>query len=839
MRNTQRLDAAVTQFPFLGRVLGRSAAPLVDRAGGLSFDAAEMLCRTAFLPASLTKAMSAGRKAILKARTFMANFIVQMQIFGIAAMLTVFGKLLWRPDGAATDNIICLGISHGWDESKQMLRERRPSANTFARQSAQRVGKNILVQNSMVHAMGIIRSEGGRAEVYHRSESFLVAPLELAGKTANFLAEAVMRAMAVPVGDVAKLRAISQRVSGLIITMWGDGASTNRRFLKHLCALCEEEGWPSNILLDPSEKCLLHQLHRVKTRQLEGHSLVSLSYCFARLVRSGAVLGKMAGAITEFVESHCERRVQPPPAAAKERAKQVFDILYTLDASHHVVHSAKAKGSGKSALLRDIEFMLAMDGGNMLDRGPMVHYCWQAETGQPCCKDRQECIDKMTAAYLNLFVCHSCPSGSLSRWTHVGAMFALLCSAFVCRDVFVTAALASLPASDNAEDRASGLQAGAIGAGDTDYAVVHAARVQKVKAWLTRPASRMQIGVLFVLVQGLDRIMYFLMGGNTRDGARSRRPGTTPRHEEPLPCRELLEHVSAAMASFLLFLQQWQEAGAPTTVLLQAMGVADSELAAESTWRFARRVCLGFSSGLFRRFVLRLSAYPYRLWVIADGTFPAEVCQAEADGFYQIAPCCAGFFGRRLRRLLPDSAALLSPLGRTCLATWLRTLVWSVYGCEKEHASCRRLLLGSGPSRSWTLCARERLLEMARTIHIERTTVDPAQGLQGALSGRPTPAQQLAAASLGEHAPGRNPLQPVFAQVSGDLPVEISQTHVTTDLSHFVGLAPGGGMQPELPAAQPQAFFWTTALWSASRLVSCSLDLCGFVFGPKSMLGIV
>lgn len=114
---------------------------------------------------------------------------------------------------------------------------------------------------------------------------------KLPEKTARFLAKAVTDSVALPLGDVGKLRQIAGRVSALILTMWSDAASTNRRYLKHVCGLRLEQQWPQNMLVDPSQKCLLHQLHRAKTIQLEGHTLVSLAYCFAKLIRSGSILG--------------------------------------------------------------------------------------------------------------------------------------------------------------------------------------------------------------------------------------------------------------------------------------------------------------------------------------------------------------------------------------------------------------------------------------------------------------------------------------------------------------------------------------------------------------------
>lgn len=191
-----------------------------------------------------------------------------------------------------------------------------------------------------------------------------------------------------------------------------------------------------------------------------------------------------------------------------------------------------AKGTKKSQLLFDAEFLLAMDGGSDLThRGIVVHYCWQGDgTSKPCCRSRAECVEKMVAAYHNMFICHSAPSGSLSRWTHVGQMVSMLACGFVCRDIYHRAIITSLPDSGALAAKADSLEAGAIGVGDTDFVVEHAARAAKVRNWLGATSTILYVGTLFFLVKIVDAVMYFLMGGNTRDGARSRRPGSVPRN---------------------------------------------------------------------------------------------------------------------------------------------------------------------------------------------------------------------------------------------------------------------------------------------------------------------
>lgn len=218
--------------------------------------------------------------------------------------------------------------------------------------------------------------------------------------------------------------------------------------------------------------------------------------------------------------------------------------------------------------------------------------------------------------------------------------------------------------------------------------------------------------------------------------------------------------------------------------------------------RIVRRMCIGFSAGLFRRFLLKLNSFPHRLWVLADDACTEEDRRAAAEAFYALPPCCIGFFGQQLRRLFPNANSLLSTGGRTAIATWLRTLIWSIYNCEKEHASCRRLLLGTGPARSWTLAARERLLECSRTIHMERATWDPASDIRPGLAG--PPAQQLAGAAMAG-APAtavaaiQNPLHADPCRSADGVGIPLQQVHAASDLSAIL-IAPPASRAAPIPS---------------------------------------
>lgn len=145
----------------------------------MSIAVAEMVCRLAHIPSSLIRGSAAkGVKTVLRARAFLSRLLLRCQASGLAEMVR---KLSDFKSGVGvapmavheTRLVAVLGVCHAWDESKQMLREqaKQPGART----PRQQVARDVLVQNSMVHAMCVQDTPDGPLR-YSRAETFLIPP---------------------------------------------------------------------------------------------------------------------------------------------------------------------------------------------------------------------------------------------------------------------------------------------------------------------------------------------------------------------------------------------------------------------------------------------------------------------------------------------------------------------------------------------------------------------------------------------------------------------------------------------------------------------------------------
>lgn len=711
-------------FPWLSGVLcaGRRR-PLVGKSGCLSLPCAELLGRVSLIPSSVCRATKAGANTVHKARAFMARFILALQV-------AAFGALAWSMHGfriacaglrdQAAECVTVLSFAHAWDETKQMLRE---PPRGMARRSTQKIAREILVQRGTLHALACVRHGDGRKVEHLRAETIIVPPVELYGKSAAYILGGLRRGSLFPLFDRAALGRLAQTVTAVTFSFWGDAAKSNRRALKHMVAVAEAEAWPEQIILDVGQVCMLHQVHRIKIGLIEVHGMVSLLYCMSKLVKAGAILNKLADFIGNWVERCCKRVVQQPPAHAAAQSKAVLDRIFRLEAAHHLRHTPK--GPRKSRLLEDVEELLRLDNSGATDDEQLTHFCW-TEQGRPCCPNREATVQRLTAAYLNLFVGHSMPIATLSRWTNVLTVCGMLCAGYACHNVYSRALVNALDEDAGAEEAVAAQgAAAAAGAGEDDVAKEHRARKSKVKAWLDLAGTRLQLACVFMMLQVVDRVTYMFMGGETEADAPHKKPAH-PRPEQVLSITVIIVQVRQAMVDLGKLLREYGREDSESWRFLRSVGVSAETIVAEGTVRTFRRRMLGASVGLFRRLARRLHTFPLRLWVIADLGIADDLRRTCAAEFLRLPDCCLGVFGRGLRRNCPTVDVLCGTKGHAIIRGWLMSQHWSIYACEKEHASCRRLCGADGPGRNWTLLARERVVEAARSVHLHRTGVDPA-----------------------------------------------------------------------------------------------------------------
>lgn len=140
---------------------------------------AETICRLVHTLALLVKSSAAkGVKTVLRARAFMPNLLLRAQAAGLAEMAQCLSNFVSSPglSGAPPpERVVVPGVCHGWDESRQMLREHARCSG--ARAHTQQVARDVLVQTSMVRAL-CLKQQAGLRQVYNRVETCLARRLK-------------------------------------------------------------------------------------------------------------------------------------------------------------------------------------------------------------------------------------------------------------------------------------------------------------------------------------------------------------------------------------------------------------------------------------------------------------------------------------------------------------------------------------------------------------------------------------------------------------------------------------------------------------------------------------
>ena len=718
-----RLGSLAISVPWLRGIVGVGSGVAGRREDSYAASpaAALYLLRLAHVPSAAARLGGRGIGMVLKAKTFVTRLVVRLQHCELASMLAAMAAWRRAPEAGCTKFVV-LGTMHAWDDTTQKLRV-LPTV-PGARASTQRVSRTILVQKNMVHSAAARVHDSGGIDLYARAESFTVPPLDMPGKKAEHLRDVMLASAAwsgpIRIEDAQAMRGLAGQVDAAIITLWGDGASQNIRWLKHVAGVRARDAWGDNVLIDCQELCLLHQAHRIKVASLEAHSLVGMLYCMSKLARSGSLFDALVDNLGKFVDERLDRIVGGIPEPDESvSVRSVLAQLYDLDADHH----RRGKDGGKrSKLWHDVDELLRLQ--LRFVGGRIVHVC----AGPECCADLEASRDRVKACYFNLFVGHCWPEGTLSRWTHCRVLMCMVLSGYVCNDVLTTCLRSALEPTAGATD-AEELSAACAGAGDSDMQIQHRARKAKVREFLSKPETPWQVAIVFLCTSVLDQVVYFLMTGG--QGFQSKKPGTMPAAEMPITIPSLMSKVSEGRAALLDLLRSLDDPDSPCRQLFRAMGVGAGVLSTQQFLAFFRRMVLQMSAGLMRRFELRLGSQPYRLWVLCDDSIPEAEREAAMDEFLATPECCLGLLGQQLRRLFPTVEALRGPKCRLLLHVWMRTLIWSIYGCEKEHGSVRRLVGGSqsaGPGRNFSAVVRERVLETTRTQHIERVHYDPREG---------------------------------------------------------------------------------------------------------------
>lgn len=239
--------------------------------------------------------------------------------------------------------------------------------------------------------------------------------------------------------------------------------------------------------------------------------------------------------LEDLVRGCLTRKFKQPPVES-QRLRVFFDILFDLEADHH------RRTTGKSVFYNDLQAFMSMVNGDVTsDR--LEHYCW-SEGGRPCCQNMEACQEKTTVAALNLLT----GAGSIScesRWTN------LLPSMKRTLTRMVVKALRPSNFDAAAEARQADSPLDGDDAAKAEYfQALNSARAQRANAYFADDKNKFELGVLVVVLEVSDKLLYAMLGGADRSQAPCKLSALVNRRTTM---------VGAALAGALQLLEGWSE----------------------------------------------------------------------------------------------------------------------------------------------------------------------------------------------------------------------------------------------------------------------------------------
>lgn len=270
----------------------------------------------------------------------------------------------------------------------------------------------------------------------------------------------------------------------------------------------------------------------------------------------------------------------------------IVDLLFDMDGEHH------NRASGKSRRHEDLRRLSKLLNGNLLEGG-LVHFCWEAEEGRPCCGSRGDSVDKVIFACSCALFGECDPIPCESRWTNLSANMkkTLLRS---CADKVGLDAFGRGAVGGTAHE---GLEEVDAAASDNYNDIVNKTRMSKTRAYFADARSLHELAVYVVVLDVVDTHLLFpFLGDALQEGNAASKPRKLEFLLHPTESK-----IGKCLHDLQALLANWT-AGTAAPQAWCLLDVLRAPLQDESFLRWARSQLVRLSSALFRRYEVRFTA---------------------------------------------------------------------------------------------------------------------------------------------------------------------------------------------------------------------------------------
>ena len=255
---------------------------------------------------------------------------------------------------------------------------------------------------------------------------------------------------------------------------------------------------------------------------------------------------RIASGIEKIVAKRCRRTVGKPPEL--NTYWDLVDSFWKFHAEHH--RRGKDK-NGHSERWHDLQRLCSLV-NDKWGENHIVHWCFDPATGQPCCANEQETIEKVTTAMTEALWGHSDPVPAESRWTHTLANFKMTLVRRLFHRVGLDSFIHDFRADDDDEDDAKHAAHEDREAGENFFQVMNRVRAKKIKEYFEADENMWQLGVYVAILEVSDSaLLYPLMMDPIQDD--ESKPGKLDILLDPEHSR-----VKECFRSLLALLSEWR-----------------------------------------------------------------------------------------------------------------------------------------------------------------------------------------------------------------------------------------------------------------------------------------
>ena len=562
---------------------------------------------------------------------------------------------------------IMRGFTMMWDEAAQKTRSIRPL--TFS--------NSVRVVQVQVCLAAIYQVEASAAVEKWQWQPWLCPPLFLADTRHASLLASFEKVLPFQWWDPASMAAFGEGASCTIFCLAFDMASSNVAAFARVVRSLEVAGPSCTRWLVHGERCLVHQLHIIKSACLSMSQAASMLYSISRILPNDTASTALADAIYCHVRLRLVIKYQAAPPKHQDELLRIMRHILNCDGSESMDNHGEPHRHRCSSWLGDVERMCQKchwDGAT----SRWVYFAPPDDSGRFPEVNVEEAVKSVADPLVAALIGRRWPKAALSRWSGVLSCLKRMLAGIVMGNILPDS-LASLSSSMKIteakvkkmlDDIAERIRRGE----DADNHRAQAcARVLKVATYFQGSERSWQLGIIFVGATIMEQLHWKIIG-------------TPSKGHQKLCLSNLVDPGSSEVATvaqkLLGLLQRWSlDQG--EWHLLHWLGARKAPQGRLMT--VARGAVLQLAASYFIRLEMRFSSWPYRLQHLLSPRTAASQKQETIDRFLAASRCCLGPFGRGFRDQFPTSESLRSETCVRALRLWECQIRFSTHPADCEH----------------------------------------------------------------------------------------------------------------------------------------------------------